>query len=111
MMPNTSVNPAASRNNSSPNCNPFKICSTTSSMVPTDSKSGSVVALPLLFLFGATVTEKQNPCSLHRTFVVEAVLIVLDDGRDRLQRQFAVGALDHVLKVEALDRDMVVAEL
>src|ERR1700730_6302880 len=32
MMPNTSVRPAASRNNSSPNCNPFRNCSTTSSM-------------------------------------------------------------------------------
>src|SRR5258707_1519930 len=32
MMQNTSVNPAASRNSSRPNCNPFRICSTTSSM-------------------------------------------------------------------------------
>src|SRR5258706_13170139 len=32
MMPNTSVSPAASRNSSRPNCNPFRNCSTTSSM-------------------------------------------------------------------------------
>ena len=28
MMPNTSVSPAASRNSISPNCNPFRDCST-----------------------------------------------------------------------------------
>src|ERR1700730_7610631 len=32
MMPNTSVSPAASKNSSRPNCNPFRNCSTTSSM-------------------------------------------------------------------------------
>src|ERR1700722_6083171 len=32
MMPKTSVNPAASRNNSRPSCRPFRNCSTTSSM-------------------------------------------------------------------------------
>src|SRR5258708_18046558 len=32
MMPNTSATPAASRNSRRPNCNPFRNCSTTSSM-------------------------------------------------------------------------------
>src|SRR3954465_6213109 len=35
MIPNTSVNPAASKNSSRPNCRPFKNCSTISSMSPT----------------------------------------------------------------------------
>src|SRR5271169_4763045 len=51
----------------------------------------------------------ESPRSLHRTFVVEAILVVLDDGGDRLQRELAVGILDHVLQVEILDRDVVVA--
>src|ERR1700759_5730892 len=60
-------------------------------------------------LFGATAWFRQNPRSLHRAFVVEAVLIVLDDGGDRLQRQLAVCVFDHVRQVEILDRDVVVA--
>jgi hypothetical protein len=54
-------------------------------------------------VFGTT------PRSLHRAFVVEAVLVVLDDGGDGLQRQRAVGVLDHVLQIEVLDRDVIVA--
>src|SRR4051812_13515760 len=55
------------------------------------------------------IMRRQNPILLHRALVVEAVLVVLDDGRHRLQRQLAFGILDHVLQVEILDRDVVVA--
>src|ERR1700676_3201303 len=44
-----------------------------------------------------------KPLSLHRTFIVEAVLAVLDDGGDGFQRERAVGVLDNVLQVEFLD--------
>src|SRR6476646_4459546 len=47
--------------------------------------------------------------SLHRAFVVEVILTVLDDGGNRLQRELTVGVLHHVLQVKILDRDVVVA--
>src|SRR4051812_7755039 len=103
MMPNTSVSPAASRNSSSPNCSPFRNCSTTSSMSPTTARNKTAAA------------HERRRCSrrfsrlLHRTFVVEAVLVVLDDGGDGFQRELAFGVLHHVLQIEVLDRDVVVA--
>src|SRR4051794_23790765 len=48
---------------------------------------------------------------LHRALVVEIVLAVLDDGGDGLEREIALGVLDHVLQVEVLDREVVVAVL
>src|SRR5579864_6630397 len=51
-----------------------------------------------------------NRRSLHRTLVVEFVLVVLDDERDGMQLVAAVGGLGGVLQVEILDRDVVVAE-
>src|SRR5450631_4027842 len=45
----------------------------------------------------------------HRAFAVEAILIVLDHGGDRLERERAVGLLHHVLQIEILDRDLVPA--
>src|SRR5689334_19574455 len=69
-------------------------------------KSGSAPAQPLSRFCS---TAYQNARLLHRAFVVEAVLIVLDDGGDRLQRELTLGVLDHVLQVEILDRDVVVA--
>src|SRR6516225_11242457 len=131
MMPNTNVSPAASRNSRRANCNPFKICSTTSSIHAThvavvfDRSADCVSPVSLRSIAcrfplhrrirksgsasGAAALLKQNRRSLHRAFVVEAVLIVLDDGRDRLQRELAVGIFDHVLQVEILDRNVVVA--
>src|SRR6267154_24396 len=109
MMPNTSVNPAASRNSSNPNCNPFKNCSTTRSMgnlYQAEIEPGRKKT--------AAARERRRRSSnirrsLHRAFVVEAVLVVLDDGSDSLQREFAVGVLHHVLQIEILDRDVVIA--
>src|SRR4051812_28097210 len=128
MMPNTSVSPAASRNSSRPNCNPFSDCSITTSMYPLNSRlqqnSGSATALPPVFywvhdfsakpLITWLIMRRKNAArkrqgSLHRAFVVEAILVVLDDGGHRLERELAVGALDHVLQIEILDRDVVVA--
>ncbi len=51
----------------------------------------------------------RGPTLLHRALVVEAILIVLDDGGHRLQRQRSICILDHVLQVEILDRDVVIA--
>src|SRR5258708_37194207 len=90
IMANTSVNPAASKNSSRPNCNPFRNCSTTSSMDTLreaerhdDERHGTERKI-------AAARERrrcvgQDPRSLHRTFVVEAVLVVLDDGGDGFQ--------------------------
>src|SRR5215831_9935414 len=55
--------------------------------------------------------KKPSPSQLHRATIVELVLIVLDYGRHRLERQVALGVLDHVLQVEVLDREVVVAIL
>ena len=46
---------------------------------------------------------------LHRALVVELVLAVLDDGGDGLEREVAVSVLDHVLQIEILYREVVVA--
>src|ERR1041385_6230725 len=103
MMPNTSVSPAASKNSSRPNCSPFRNCSTISSMSPPQRRNKTAAA------------RKRHRCSrrfsrsLHRAFVVEAILVVLDDGGDGFQRKLAVGVLDHVLQIEILDRDVVLA--
>src|SRR4030088_593920 len=110
MMPNTSVNPAASRNSSSPNCNPFKNCSTTRSM---DNFYRAEIEPGRKKTAAAHKRRRCSssiPRSLHRAFVVEAILTVLDDGGHGFQRETAVGILYHVLQVEVLDRDVVVTE-
>src|SRR5437588_9715793 len=47
--------------------------------------------------------------SLHRALVMEAVLIILEDGGRGLERVVAVGVLDRVLQVKVLDREVIVA--
>src|SRR5271170_2074118 len=118
MIPNTSVSPAASRNSRRPNCSPFRNCSTTSSMFVRDnpqfrscrphppSRTGR--SKKMRQRSSAAAFPKQNPCSFHRTSIVIAILIVLDDGGDRLERQSAVSVLHHILQIEILDRDVVV---
>src|SRR5882724_10271893 len=49
--------------------------------------------------------------SLHRALAVKLVLAVLDDRRHRLEREVAFAVLHHVLQVEVLDREVVVAVL
>src|SRR4051795_1372332 len=121
MMPNTSVSPAASRNSSRPNCNPFKNCSTTTSMdlYRAETKQRQRERAAAYFIGHMTFSQtahiiwqimrRQKPTLLHRALVVEAVLVVLDDGGHRFQRELALGILDHVLEVEILHRDVVVA--
>src|SRR5215211_302917 len=121
MMPNTSVSPAASRNNSRPNCNPFRNCSTMTSMDPyrDETKQRQRERAAAYFIGCMSLTKPLTlvaghapagpPTLLHRALVVEAVLIVLDDGGHSFQRELALGILDHVLEVEILDRDVVVA--
>src|SRR6185369_15989052 len=129
MMPNTSVRPAASRNSSRPNCRPFSDCSMRTSIDPLDSGPNKTAAAHLRRRHfscwaddlsqtapGSSPRPRvreimHRPCqpSLHRAFVVEAILVVLDDGGHRLERELAVSVLDDVLQVEVLDRDMVLA--
>src|SRR6476646_7072846 len=109
MMPNTSVSPAASRNSSRPNCRPFRHCSMNSVMTrslsrlraPPQANGGSAPAPP---------PSRPRAGSLHRAFVVELILAVLDDGGDGLEH-VVVALFHHVLQIEVLDRDVVVAEL
>src|SRR5262245_63189790 len=54
-------------------------------------------------------TRSKYPDLLHRTLVVEDVLIVLDDHGNGLERERPVSCFDHVLQIEILDREMVVA--
>src|SRR5262245_9849146 len=118
MMPNTSVNPAASRNSSRPNCSPLSSCSTTTSMDPkalicSPKKAAAAQGHCRLLLLGASSHARllnaagdhtpEKPILLHRALFVEAVLVVLDDGGDRFQHELALGVLDHVLQVEILD--------
>src|ERR1700693_3273175 len=110
MMPKTSVNPAASRNSSKPNCSPFRNCSTISSMDTSREAERHRTERKTAAAHERRRSIGQGDLrSLHRTFVVEAVLAVFNDGGDGFQRQFAVGVLHHVLQIEVLDRDVVVA--
>ena len=61
--------------------------------------------------YGEVPAERQAAAAAsdgHRAFVVEVVLIVLDDGRDSLERKLAIWVFHHIDKIEVLDRDMVV---
>src|SRR5476649_2132670 len=110
MMPNTSVSPAASRNSSRPNCNPFRHCSMKSVMARCSQRvtacqqanGGSADAPPPSCLVAG---------SLHRALVVEVILAVLDDGGDGLEHELTLGVLHHVLQIEVLNRNVVVAKL
>src|SRR5262249_53326950 len=111
MMPNTSVRPAASRNSSSPNCKPFRHCSVISSIewsgwCPARGQRTAKGNLSVL-----SAVRGRSRSLLHRALVVKIILAVLDDGRRRLERQVAVRILHHVLQVEVLDRNVIVAVL
>src|SRR6185437_4126602 len=106
MMPNTRVNPAASKNSRRPNCNPFRHCSMKrvmmrrlQSLTRGQANGGSAPAPP---------PPSCQPGSLHRALVVEAILVVLDDGGDRPQHVVAFRIFHRILKVEILDRNVVV---
>src|SRR6476646_9294459 len=122
MMPITSVSPAASRNSSRPNCSPFRNCSMTRNMqgdlyqAETKQRQRECAAAFFYWMHDPCQTLKlsadhapANPRSFHRTFVVEAILVVLDDGGNCLERKLAFGVLDHVLQIKVLDRNVVVA--
>ena len=49
--------------------------------------------------------------SLHRTTIVEAILIILDDSRDGVKRIAAIRILCRVLQIKILNRNVVVTEL
>src|SRR3954465_12471203 len=102
MMPNPSVNPAARKNSSGPNCNPFRNCSTMSSIELAQVKETAAARKRRRHI-------RQASRLLHRAFVVEGVLAVLDNGRHGFQHELALGVLDHVLQIKILNRDVVVA--
>src|SRR6266700_6619112 len=86
---------------------------------PSPNGRGSALPLPLHLTILKKGGSGESGCryiwsapkSLHRTFVGEAILAALDDGGDGFQRELTVGVLHHVLQIEILDRDVVVAEL
>src|SRR5262249_45574112 len=100
MMPKIRVNPAATRNSSSPSCTPLRPCSIKSSMARPPNTGG-----------GRTPPPASAAAFLpaHRALLVIAVLVVVDDLRDRAQRVLALRVLDRLLQIEALDREVVVA--
>src|SRR5690242_18620096 len=110
MIPKISVSPAASRNSNSPNCRPFRHCSRRRSIalyyvVP--AKAGTHAPG---WDYGPPHSRfPRSP--FHRAAVVEAVLVVLDDGGDGLERQISLGVLHDVLEIEILDRELIVAVL
>src|SRR5437660_3558798 len=85
MMPNTSVSPAAIRNSITPSCRPFRHCSATRSAVNAGPRRRS----------------------LHRTFLVVGVLVVLEDRLLDLHLDLAAAALDGLEQVEVLDGEVV----
>src|SRR5512138_2356644 len=108
MMPNTSVNPAASMNSRRPNCSPFRHCSMNSVMMPSAPpnacKQTAAARLRRRRLY-------PNPRLFHRALTVISVLVVLDDGGDGLEHEVALSVLHHILEIECLDRKVVVIEL
>src|SRR5579884_3369963 len=57
----------------------------------------------------APSTNNSSRPSLHRTLIVESILVVLDDQRDGVERVAAVRVLGGVLQVEILNRNVVIA--
>src|SRR6185369_8999303 len=118
MMPKTSVRPAASRNSSMPSCTPLRHCSMKYSIRRRDARLG-VASPQARRRKGARrqddrsgpVRQPRTAPLFHRAAVVKAVLVVLDNGRDGVEDVVALSVLHHVLQIEILDRDVVVAEL
>src|SRR5260370_7969088 len=83
-MPKTSVSPAASKNNSSPNCRPFRHCSINSSIGfgrrTTNGQFQPLFFCLLLLLSFAPLPSAfaRPPSPLHRALVSELILPVLD---------------------------------
>src|SRR4026208_2035142 len=108
MIPNTSVNPAASMNSSRPNCGPLRRSAMNGAVPPilptfAIENGGSARAPPPSFTAPASVRR-------HLAFRVMAVLEVLDDRGGCLQHEL-VAVLDHILQIEVLDRNVVGSEL
>src|SRR4029450_7698722 len=100
MMPNVSVNPAASRNISRPSCTPFSIWSSRYSIprhIPAN-ETGARCRAPV-------IAERAG--SLHRALLIVRILAVLHGRGDGLHRHHAFGILDRFLDVEVLDRELV----
>src|SRR5262245_5615718 len=102
MMPKTSVNPAASRNSSRPNCRPFRHCSMKSVMMRRAPGKRTAAARTRYRRVGSPSR------SLHRALVVKAILIVLDDGGDGLECVIAFLIFDRLLQIEILDREVII---
>src|SRR5712664_4055028 len=85
MMPNTSVSPAAIRNSITPSCRPFRHCSATRSAVNAGPRRRS----------------------LHLTFLIVGVLVILEDRLLDLHLDLAATALHGLQQVEVLDREVV----
>src|SRR4029079_4231185 len=97
MIPNTSVNPAASMNSSRPNCRPLRHCSMNSVMalsVHTFAIENGGGALPPPPSFPAPASVRR-----HLAFRVMTVLEVLDDRGGCLPHEL-VAFLDPIIQIE-----------
>src|SRR4029079_10030456 len=108
MIPNTSVNPAASMNSSRPHCRPLRHCSMKRVMarrlhICAIENGGSARAPPPSFTAPASVRR-------HLAFRVMTVLEVLDDRGGCLPHEL-VAFLDPIIQIEVLDRNVIRSEL
>src|SRR4051794_29445877 len=88
--PNTSVKPAASRNNINPNCKPFKACS----------------RRRIVFIVG----QKSRGSGPHLASARIGVRVVLKDGADCSVGDTTLGIARDDAQVVVLDRVVVVVE-
>src|SRR5258708_26048136 len=95
MMPNTRVSAHAIRNSVTPNCRPFSSCSNISDAIMKKGRSRAL--LP----FSARTR------SLHLTFLVVRVLVLLEDRLLDVHLDIAARGLLRLQQVEVLDRVVV----
>src|SRR4051794_37100147 len=103
MIPNTSVNPAANKNSSRPNCNPFRNCSMTSSMGTLDRAEIRAKGKQRRRLAPPPYWAGRRR-SLHRALIMETILVILYNGSYGFERELAFGILDDILQIEILNR-------
>src|SRR5262245_43979419 len=105
MIPNTSVNPAARRNRSRPNCKPFRHCSINSVIRARTENYG---------MADTQTRQRMTPppsCvrvgSLHMTLGGETILVVFHNRCDGFEDKIAVLIFHSLLQVKVLDWDVI----
>src|SRR5262245_54700460 len=105
MMPNTSVNPAASRKRSRPNCKPLRHCSINSVIRAQTENYGMADTQTAAALRPPPSCIRAG--SLHVTLVNETILVVFHNGCDGLENKITVLIFHSLLQIEVLDRDVI----